>query len=330
MKKDMKFNNESQSFILYQTAVDFNDITYQLDESFDDYLVISVLKAQQHIVEDIETEGSIIEKSDEVTIDTEDSASFLNKCNIQVPDWLFLKNKSIAEYCIELLNTRKIISHNLEKRKTIIDFSLECKHKSIGEILSNFDSFLRLNVNWYWISGTRNLESIGLNAFLFYVEKLIETTQVKDKVRFIKDSKMFLQIYTSRPGKTDVLSHSDYWGSTQQLLSGKVIADFVAGEYGTLNPVFGVLLNPTTGRVGPGDTGLMHDILFDDDGPWANHAAVHDAFGYLKTFHNIGPGYNYLGGISAVETGRCMAGQTSGLLFWNHIISQHKVNQKAD
>ncbi|XP_004205568.3 uncharacterized protein LOC101239809 isoform X2 [Hydra vulgaris] len=327
MNKDMKFNNESQAFILYQTAVGFNDITYQLDESFEDYLVVSVLKAQHHIGEDIETEDSIIEMSDEVTIDTEDSAPFLNKGNIQVPGWLFLKNKSIAEYCVELLNSRKIISHNLEKNKTVIDSSSECKYKSLGEILSNFDSFLRLNVNWNWIAGTRNLDSLGLNAFLFYVEKLIEIEKVKDKVRFIKDSKMFLQIYTSRPGKTDVLNHSDYWGSSQQLLSGKVIADFVAGEYGTLHPVFGVLLNPTTGRVGPGDTGLMHNFLFDYNGPWANHAAVHDAFGYLKTFHNIGPGYNYLGGISAVKTGKCMAGQTSGLLFWNRIINQHKVNQ---
>ncbi|XP_065639348.1 uncharacterized protein LOC101239989 isoform X2 [Hydra vulgaris] len=79
-----------------------------------------------------------------------------------------------------------------------------------------------------------------------------------------------------------------------------------------------------SGRVGPGDTGLIHNILFDDDGPMAYHAAVHDAFGYLKTFHNIGPGYNYLGGISAVETGNCMSGQTSGLLFWKYAIYKLK------
>ncbi|XP_047134510.1 uncharacterized protein LOC124812239 [Hydra vulgaris] len=325
----MKFNNKYQPLILRKTTFNASGnnasgIAYQLEESSKDYLVVLESKSQQKMFEDIETEEFIVQKSE--AIDAEDS--FLNAYNIHVPVWLFLKNKSIAEYCIELLNSREKISRkfNIEKDKITLDSSLNSKYKSLGEILSSFDSFLRKGESWNWITGTRNLSSLGLNAFSFYVEKIIEIIQIQDKERFIKDSKKFLQIYTSRSENTVVLNHNGYWGSLQQLLSGKVIADFVAEDYGTLNPVFGVLLNPTTGRVGPGDTGLMHNFLFDYNGPWASHAAVHDAFGYLKTFHNIGPGYNYLGGFSAYETEKCMAGQMSGLLFWNNIISQKESN----
>ncbi|XP_002159012.3 uncharacterized protein LOC100205034 isoform X2 [Hydra vulgaris] len=206
--------------------------------------------------------------------------------------------------------------NSIKNEVVVNDGSGELKDKSLGEILSTVDSYLRRK-EWNWVS-------LGVNPFSFYVKKLMEIREVEDKERFIQDSEKFLQIYKSRSGETDILNHNDYWGSLQQIISGKVIADFVAEDYGPLDPIFGVLLNPTTGRVGPGDTGFIHNILFDRDGPMAYHAAVHDAFGYLKTFHNVGPGYNYLGGVSAVETENCMAGQTSGLLFWKFVINNIK------
>ncbi|XP_065670456.1 uncharacterized protein LOC101239989 isoform X3 [Hydra vulgaris] len=248
------------------------------------------------------------------SLDEENIFTFLQNNNINISKWLQLKNNITVEYCIRLLKSRDILSRMVSNENN--DSCGIPKYKSLGNVLSNFDSFLRKK-KWHWMP-------LGENSFSFYVEKLMEIRGVRDRERFIQDSEKFLQIYKSRSDKTDVLNHTDYWGSLQQIMSGKVIADFVAQDYGPLDPVFGVLLNPTTGRVGPGDTGLIHDILFDDDGPIAYHAAVHDAFGYLKTFHNIGPGYNYLGGISAVETGNCMSGQTSGLLFWKYAIHKFK------
>lgn len=83
------------------------------------------------------------------------------------------------------------------------------------------------------------------------------------------------------------------------------------------------------GRTGPGDSGLVHDILFDEDGPLAYHSAAHDAFGYLITHHKVGPGYNYLGASGEVlNPSRCMSGQISGLYFWKEILKTDKSDLK--
>ena len=65
-------------------------------------------------------------------------------------------------------------------------------------------------------------------------------------------------------------------------------------------------------------------MLFDDTGPMAYHSAVHDAFGYLITYHNIGPGYDYLGAWSLFESHMPLSGQLSGLKFWNNILKEEK------
>ena len=83
------------------------------------------------------------------------------------------------------------------------------------------------------------------------------------------------------------------------------------------------------GRTGPGDSGLVHDMLFDDDGPLAYHSAAHDAFGYLITYHKVGPGYNYLGASGEVlNPSRCMSGQISGIYFWKEILKTEKSDLK--
>ena len=41
--------------------------------------------------------------------------------------------------------------------------------------------------------------------------------------------------------------HEGFWGSRQQLLAGKVIADYVDPDGVPLDPIFGVLLQPTAG-----------------------------------------------------------------------------------
>ena len=122
----------------------------------------------------------------------------------------------------------------------------------------------------------------------------------------------------------EIKTHNDFWGSRQQLLSGKVIADWIDPTNGPLDPVFGVLLQPTTGRAGPGDAGWFHELLFDENGPCAYHSAVHDAFGYLLTDHQTGPGYDYMQN-SLLRKSRPISGQIGGLKFWRKVLDSKVV-----
>ena len=81
--------------------------------------------------------------------------------------------------------------------------------------------------------------------------------------------------------------------------------------------------------MGAGDSGFMHNILFDDRGYMAHHSAVHDAFGYLHTAHDRGPGYDYLKGSPFFETDHCMAGQMAGISFWKHVIEEIETKAKV-
>nr|XP_047138865.1 uncharacterized protein LOC124814843 [Hydra vulgaris] len=292
-------------------------LKYKLEEILENRLIVSVAKVQP-----ICQNHPKLKKSKKKNFKNMQSTVVLD--NILIPTWFSLKNKYIVEYCIELLNDHEQFSNkliNTENQPIKANRYDKSNHKSLADVLSSFDAVLRLEESWRLM---KEASTDGINPFSYYVDKLVQVRKITEKSRFIKDSEMFFQIYQSRSGNIEPLLDKSYWGSRQQLLSGKVIADFVAEHYGFLDPVFGVLLNPTTGRVGPGDGGLMHNILFDNDGPWACHTAVHDAFGYLKTFHNIGPGYNYLGGISAFETEHCMAGQSCGLLFWKETLIKVK------
>jgi len=84
------------------------------------------------------------------------------------------------------------------------------------------------------------------------------------------------------------------WGSRRQYGYGQTVARLLYFYKATsvqLTPVFAMMMNPTGGIVGPANNSLwvgdVHDSI-------VCHAIVHDAFGYLYTFHKLGPGYNYL------------------------------------
>lgn len=84
------------------------------------------------------------------------------------------------------------------------------------------------------------------------------------------------------------------WGSRRQYACGQTISDVLHHEKITdfkLDPVFAIMLCPVGGLAGWGNhvfyAGDMHDYV-------NVHAVVHDAFGYVKNFHNKGAGYNYL------------------------------------
>lgn len=102
--------------------------------------------------------------------------------------------------------------------------------------------------------------------------------------------------------------HGDFMGSTAQLRYGQVVGD----AFG-IDPVFGAMLNPTGGMVGAGNWAVNPG----DDDALGYHGIVHDAAGYLYNYHDLGPGYNYLGQESHRDPGNPLTGQQSGVRYWN-------------
>lgn len=113
---------------------------------------------------------------------------------------------------------------------------------------------------------------------------------------------------------TNELVHGDFTGSNPQLVFGKVLGD----AFG-IDPVFGALLSPTGGMVGPGNIALH----LDDDDPTGYHGIVHDAAGYLYNYHDLGPGYNYLGKEER-DTADPLTGQQAGMRFWHESLDPGK------
>ena len=109
--------------------------------------------------------------------------------------------------------------------------------------------------------------------------------------------------------------HPDHMGSIQQLRAGSY-----AGQAFGIDPVFGALLNPTAGLVGPGND----SYAADPDSVASYHGEAHDAFGYLKSYHDYGPGYRYgtadENGPEA-PAGDFLTGQASGFRKWNELLA---------
>lgn len=101
-----------------------------------------------------------------------------------------------------------------------------------------------------------------------------------------------------------------FMGSVWQLRYGKVVGDQLG-----IDPVFGSLLNPTGGLVGPGNKGVAPDAWYMPESV-AYHGAYHDAMGYLYNYHNEGPGYNYMHSPIGLGTANPLAGQATGIMQW--------------
>lgn len=244
---------------------------------------------------------------------------FLDHMNIEE------KNKCVADYCLGLLSVRFWGQTSLEGGHT--DEASICDVLNLGLYLSLLDKFLRQFEKVTDFTGTED-EYLQLLRLVALKRCHTEEPAAVCYDRLVKDSERFVQIYHKRGVLSEKLDHRAYWGSRQQLLSCKVIADWVDRDHGCLDPLFGVLLQPTSGRVGPGDTGWMHNILFDDNGHMAYHSAVHDAFGYLLNFHKTGPGYNYMK-YSLLSTDNPMSGQYSGIEFWKKVMHEVELGHKV-
>lgn len=125
--------------------------------------------------------------------------------------------------------------------------------------------------------------------------------------------------------------HPDFMGSRGQLLSGKVVGD----AFG-IHEIFGALLNPTGGLVGAGNH-FAHPMIpikaahLDPDNPIAVHGIVHDAGGYLNTYHDEGPGYDYLDSdIEFLNKDHPLAGQISGIAYWTVEAGDEYIVKRVD
>lgn len=85
------------------------------------------------------------------------------------------------------------------------------------------------------------------------------------------------------------------WGSKRQYAFGMIVSKLLKKAQWTneeLDPIWGILLSPTGGIAGAANAEVVIESLAN---PIILHACVHDAFGYSYRYHNVGPGYNYLG-----------------------------------
>lgn len=123
--------------------------------------------------------------------------------------------------------------------------------------------------------------------------------------------------------------HPEFMASRGQFMFGKVLGD----AFG-IHEVFAALLSPTGGLVGPGNwliPGIIDAGHLDPDNPVALHGCVHDAAGYLHTFHNEGPGYNYLDSdIEILGTGSPLSGQISGIAYWVAEVGDEYIERRVD
>jgi hypothetical protein len=110
-------------------------------------------------------------------------------------------------------------------------------------------------------------------------------------------------------GVGGLAGHPSFMGSNTQMRYGQVVGD----AFG-IDPVFGAMLNPTGGLVGPGNFAIA-----GDDTAVGYHGVVHDAAGYLHTFHDAGPGYDYMG-LEGRNTSSPLSGQREGIAHWRGLM----------
>ncbi len=131
--------------------------------------------------------------------------------------------------------------------------------------------------------------------------------RAKGRARAEAQAKLKGEKYEDVSPDLDLKKHGDFTGSLSQLRFGSILGDVFG-----LDPVFGALISPTGGLVGPGNK----SVQLSDNNPVALHGTVHDAAGYLLNAHGTGPGYNYLKKSWELDTTNCLSGQVSGIAHW--------------
>ncbi len=167
------------------------------------------------------------------------------------------------------------------------------------------------------VSGPRRAEVMTGLAGIVGIPPTAERLDT-DYGRFLVVRKQQMAIGGAKDAEADTLDeamHPAFLASRGQLMFGKVLGD----AFG-IHEVFAALLSPTGGLVGPGNwliPGVVKAGHLAPDNPVALHGTVHDAAGYLLTFHGEGPGYNYRDSkIEILGTESPLSGQVSGIAYW--------------
>lgn len=130
-----------------------------------------------------------------------------------------------------------------------------------------------------------------------------------DRAAFQQQYQTFQNLWQNAvdKGDIDLARHGNYMGSTVSLRYGAVVGDVFG-----IDPVFGAVLNPSGGLVGPASNSYQagpNDAI-------GYHGVFHDAAGYLYNNHGqLGPGYDYLGR-DYIATSSPLSGQVGGISWW--------------
>jgi len=108
-----------------------------------------------------------------------------------------------------------------------------------------------------------------------------------------------------------------FWGSDRSLKFGRVVFDLLNKS---VDDIFGALLSPSGGLIGPNSTELL---TLKNDSAITMHSIVHDASGYLINGFGLGNGYTYLdpNPLFKAEKTSPIAGQVTGIAKWISIVN---------
>ena len=185
----------------------------------------------------------------------------------------------------EIILTQVILRQiGIEDRKTNAQrvFSSDYMREFIGkDIQGAGDPRLNLLMEELMVENDRNEVNKILSeiAEIRGVDAALLQTQYDDFQHFLDQADPIKEI--------DLEKHPNFLGSIEGLRFGKVVGDVLG-----IDPIFGSLLSPTGGIVGPGNTQLYNGPA---ENALAYHGIFHDAAGYLSQ-HNTGLGYEYRDG----------------------------------
>lgn len=156
-----------------------------------------------------------------------------------------------------------------------------------------------------------------------YKKVLLLRGQREDMERNLLEQQCFQCIHNRKRPRAVLREDDWYWGTKQQLRCGEIIADTLGG----LDPAFGVLLYPAGGRTDLANPNKKQFRITGKEKEEIDamlfHTATHDACGYLNEYHQIGPGYNYLGTMLTVfPTCIPQSGRLAALMFWKRLINE--------
>lgn len=147
--------------------------------------------------------------------------------------------KDVAKYCLPLIvlhfcgMTSQLDDKNSDESTKEQDAQL-----TLRDYLRMMDRFLRQFDTVGEVTGEEDEFKLLLKLIAVKRHRKNEETVDECYQRLLMDSKRFIEIYHERGVPSEVCEHKPYWASRQQLLAGKVIADYIDPENGELDPIF--------------------------------------------------------------------------------------------